>query len=41
MKTDYSFLPEDKQCELKGIVTILIPRFAELEMMEATHAIPG
>ena len=33
MKTDYSFLPEHKQRELKGIVTVLIPRFAEIEMI--------
>jgi HEPN domain-containing protein len=33
MKTDLSFLPEHKQRELKGIVTVLIPRFAEIEMI--------
>lgn len=33
MNTDYSFLPEHKQRELKGIVTVLIPRFAEIEMI--------
>lgn len=33
MKTDFSFLPEHKQRELKGIVTVLIPRFAEIEMI--------
>ncbi len=33
MKTDYSFLPEHKQRELRGIVTVLIPRFAEIEMI--------
>lgn len=33
MKTDYSFLPEHKQREIKGIVTVLVPRFAEIEMI--------
>lgn len=33
MHTDFSFLPEHKQRELKGIVTVLIPRFAEIEMI--------
>lgn len=33
MNTDYSFLPEHKQRELKGIVTVLTPRFAEIEMI--------
>lgn len=33
MKTDFSFLPDYKQRELKGIVTVLIPRFAEIEMI--------
>ena len=33
MKTDYTFLPEHKQGELKAIVQALIPRFAEIEMV--------
>lgn len=33
MKTDYTFLPEHKQGELKAIVQALIPRFAEIEMI--------
>lgn len=33
MKTNYSFLPEHKQGELKAIVQALIPRFAEIEMI--------
>lgn len=33
MKTDFSFLPEHKQAELKAIVTALIPRFSEIEMI--------
>lgn len=33
MKTDYSFLPEHKQGELQAIVSALIPRFAEVEMI--------
>lgn len=33
MKTDFSFLPEHKQAELKAIVSALIPRFSEIEMI--------
>lgn len=33
MKTDFSFLPEHKQAELKAIVSALIPRFMEIEMI--------
>lgn len=33
MKTDISFLPEHKQAELKAIVTALIPRFSEIEII--------
>lgn len=33
MKTDYSFLPEHKQAELKAIVGALIPRYGEVEMI--------
>lgn len=33
MKTDFSFLPEHKQAELKAIVSALIPRFTEIEMI--------
>lgn len=33
MKTDISFLPEHKQAELKAIVSALIPRFSEIEMI--------
>ena len=33
MKTSLSHLPELKQDELKAIVTALIPRYAEIEMV--------
>ncbi|HEX8516867.1 MAG TPA: nucleotidyltransferase domain-containing protein [Bacteroidia bacterium] len=33
MKTSLSHLPEHKQAELQAIVTALIPRFAEIEMI--------
>jgi HEPN domain-containing protein/predicted nucleotidyltransferase len=33
MKTDYSFLPANKQAELKAIVGALIPKYAEIEMI--------
>ena len=33
MKTDYSFLPQHKQAELKAIVGALIPRYGEIEMI--------
>lgn len=33
MKTDFPFLPEHKQAELKAIVSALIPRFSEIEMI--------
>lgn len=33
MKTDYSFLPQHKQAELKAIGGALIPRYGEVEMI--------
>lgn len=33
MKTDYSHLPEHKQAELKKILSVLIPRWGEIEMI--------
>lgn len=33
MKADYSFLPANKQAELKAIVSALVPRYGEIEMI--------